>query len=54
MPRELVTKRLATIGLCCVPLLGACQGTIWGNLGVLLLTVGIFCGTVLLGHSSPR
>jgi hypothetical protein len=30
--------------------LSGCQGVVWGNLGVLLLTVGIFCGTVFLGR----
>lgn len=34
--------------------LSGCQGAVWGNLGVLLLTVGIFCGTVFLGHPPPR
>lgn len=35
-------------------LLAGCQGAVWGNLGVLLLTVGIFCGTVFLGHPPSR
>jgi hypothetical protein len=27
-----------------------CQGAMWGNLAVLLVTVGIFMGTITLGR----
>jgi hypothetical protein len=32
--------------------LGGCQGAvaIWGNLAALLLSIGIFCGTLLVGR----
>lgn len=29
-----------------------CEGAVWGNLGVLVFTVGIFLGTITLGR--PR
>ena len=32
--------------------LGGCQGAFWGNLVVLGVTVGIFCGTLALGRST--
>lgn len=44
---------LVALPLCIVWLAG-CQGAVWGNLGVLLLTVGIFCGTVFLGHPPAK
>lgn len=39
--------------LCAAPALlcTACNGIIWGNLGVLCVTVGIFLGTVFLSRS---
>ena len=47
MPKHMISLVIvSSLGL------GACQGAIWGNLGVLVLAVGIFCGTILLGH--PR
>lgn len=33
-------------------LVTGCQGAMWGNLAVLLVTVGIFMGTITLGR--PR
>ena len=33
-------------------LLTGCNGILWGNLGVLCVTVGIFLGTVFLSRSS--
>lgn len=30
--------------------MAGCSGALWGNLGVLLLTVGIFWGTLSLGR----
>lgn len=36
----------------CALLLGGCQGVLLGNLFVLLVTVGIFFGTLGLGRSS--
>ena len=30
--------------------LGGCSGAIWGNLSVLLITCGIFFGTLSLGR----
>ncbi len=49
MSKPLASLLILVVALLC---LGACQGAIWGNLGVLALTLGIFFGTVLLGH--PR
>lgn len=35
-------------------LLAGCDTTLWGNLGVLVVTVGIFFGTLSLGrHAEP-
>jgi hypothetical protein len=31
-------------------LVTGCQGAMWGNLAVLLVTVGIFMGTITLGR----
>jgi hypothetical protein len=35
-----------------MPLVTGCQGAMWGNLAVLLVTVGIFMGTITLGRPS--
>lgn len=43
--------------LCLLPLASACNGAMWGNLGVLAVSVGIFMGTLSLGRhadTSPR
>ena len=44
-----VSRITPTLVLTAVPLLGGCQAAIslWGNLAMLALTVGIFCATVL-------
>jgi hypothetical protein len=40
-------------GLLLTPLFATgCNGVLWGNLGVLCVTVGIFLGTVFLSRSS--
>lgn len=36
--------------LCVLPLASACNGAMWGNLGVLAVSVGIFMGTLSLGR----
>jgi hypothetical protein len=33
-------------------LLNGCSAILWGNLGVLCVTVGIFLGTIFLSRSS--
>ena len=35
-------------------LLSGCNGVLWGNLGVLCVTVGIFLGTVFLGRARTQ
>ena len=35
-----------------VALCSGCEAALWGNLGVLLVTVGIFMGTLGLGRST--
>lgn len=51
----MMTRNLPFVALpWCATLLAGCQGAVWGNLGVLLLTVGIFCGTVFLGHPPAK
>jgi hypothetical protein len=32
-------------------LLGGCDGAVWGNLLVLMVTVGVFAGTLSLGRT---
>lgn len=40
-------------GLYLAPLFASgCNGVLWGNLGVLCVTIGIFLGTVFLSRSS--
>jgi hypothetical protein len=34
--------------------LGGCQGVIWGNVTVLVVTVGLFFGTLRLGRQAPQ
>jgi len=36
--------------LCMLPFASACNGAMWGNLGVLAVSVGIFMGTLSLGR----
>ena len=36
--------------LALAPLLSACQGAMWGNLAIFVITVGIFMGTLTLGR----
>jgi hypothetical protein len=39
-------------GLLLTPLLASgCNGVLWGNLGVLCVTIGIFLGTVFLSRT---
>lgn len=40
------------LSICTSLLLTGCNGILWGNLGVLCVTVGIFLGTVFLSRSS--
>jgi hypothetical protein len=46
------TGQLAVALLISSPLMTGCQGAMWGNVAVLLFTVGIFLGTITLGR--PR
>jgi hypothetical protein len=34
----------------CAMGIGGCQGAVWGNLAVLVASVGIFLGTLSLGR----
>jgi hypothetical protein len=43
-------QRLMLPLLCLLPLMSACNGAMWGNLGVLAVSVGIFMGTLSLGR----
>ena len=46
------TKTLPiALALASVPLLGGCNGALVGNLVVLMVTVGIFYGTLSLGRT---
>lgn len=46
---RLLTHSAPALSLAVLPLLQGCQAAIslWGNLAMLALTVGIFCATVL-------
>jgi hypothetical protein len=39
-------------GICTV--LAGCEGAMWGNLAVLIVSVGIFVGTLSLGRVGRR
>ena len=46
---------LLRAGLATGPLLlSGCNGVLWGNLGVLCVTVAIFLGTVFLGRERTQ
>ncbi len=42
------------LALAAMPFLGGCNGAIVGNLFVLMVTLGIFFGTLGLGRSTSR
>jgi hypothetical protein len=42
------TLAVLALGTVCI---GGCEGTLWGNLAVLAVSVGIFMGTLNLGRS---
>jgi hypothetical protein len=46
------SKSLLSAVLPLTVLLGGCNATLWGNLLVLGVTIGIFFGTLSLGRSS--
>lgn len=53
MNRSTKTLPIA-LALAAAPLLGGCNGALVGNLVVLMVTVGIFYGTLSLGRTGAR
>ena len=43
-------RTMAFFSLSAAPFVTGCQGTVWGNIAMLILTVGIFMGTIKLGR----
>ncbi len=43
----------ALLGVALIPQAAGCGGVLWGNLAVLLVTLGIFFGTLSLGRRIP-
>jgi hypothetical protein len=50
---KVVDGKLALLAVLPVAL-GGCQGVIWGNITALVVTVGLFFGTLRLGRQAPR
>ena len=44
---------LALFGVALAPHVAGCGGLVWGNLAVVLVTLGIFFGTLNLGRRIP-